>query len=86
MGGRYLDTDTCFAFRNDREGKSGDVYATREKGLGHLGGNDGIAFMHLGATNLPLSWPGRYSHSPGEVMDLRDLVALVDLIVALVEE
>lgn len=50
------------------------------------GGNDGIAFLHLGATNLPLSWPGRYSHSPAEVMDLRDLEALVDLIVALVED
>ena len=50
------------------------------------GGNDGIAFLHLGATNLPLSWPGRYSHSPVEVMDLRDLEALVDLIVALVED
>jgi len=50
------------------------------------GGNDGIAFIHLGATNLPLSWPGRYSHSPVEVMDLRDLEALVDLIVALVED
>jgi putative aminopeptidase FrvX len=50
------------------------------------GGNDGIAFIHLGATNMPLSWPGRYSHSPAEVMDLRDLEALVDLIVALVDE
>ena len=30
----------------------------------------------------PFSWPGRYSHSPVEVADLRDLDALVDLIVA----
>lgn len=50
------------------------------------GGNDGTAFIQLGATNLPLSWPGRYSHSPAEVMDLRDLEALIDLIVALVED
>ena len=50
------------------------------------GGSDGNAFIQLGATNLPLSWPGRYSHSPVEVMDLRDLESLVDLIVALVED
>ena len=31
---------------------------------------------------LPFSWPGRYSHSPVEVADLRDLEALVRLIVA----
>ena len=29
-----------------------------------------------------LSWPGRYSHSPGEVLDLRDLTNLGRLIVA----
>ena len=50
------------------------------------GGNDGTAFIANGATNLPLSWPGRSSHSPAEVMDLRDLEGLVDLIVALVED
>jgi len=50
------------------------------------GGNDGTAYIANGATNLPLSWPGRSSHSPAEIMDLRDLDALVDLIVALVED
>ena len=50
------------------------------------GGNDGIAFLHRGVPNMPISWPGRYSHSPAEVMDLRDLESLVDLIVALVED
>ena len=50
------------------------------------GGNDGSAFIGNGATNLPLSWPGRSSHSPAEIMDLRDLESLVDLIVALVED
>jgi len=35
---------------------------------------------------LPLSWPGRYSHSPVEVADLRDVEALVRLIVALAGE
>jgi putative aminopeptidase FrvX len=50
------------------------------------GGNDGTAFIGNGATNMPLSWPGRSSHSPAEIMDLRDLESLVDLIVALVED
>src|SRR5574340_1479766 len=30
------------------------------------GGNDGAVFVRYGATNIPLSWPLRYSHSPGE--------------------
>lgn len=50
------------------------------------GGNDGSQFGKVGATLLPLSWPGRYSHSAVEVLDGRDLDALVNLIVALVEE
>jgi putative aminopeptidase FrvX len=33
--------------------------------------------------NVPLSWPGCYSHSPVEVADLRDIEALVQLIIAL---
>jgi putative aminopeptidase FrvX len=40
------------------------------------GGNDGSAFLQYGAVDLPLSWPLRYSHSPGEVMDTHDLDAL----------
>ena len=35
---------------------------------------------HVVAVNVPLSWPGRYSHSPVEVADLRDIEALVRLI------
>jgi putative aminopeptidase len=46
------------------------------------GGTDGTQFTYWGAPNQGLSWPGRYSHSPGEVLDLRDLTRLVDLIVA----
>ena len=45
------------------------------------GGTDGTAFTFWGAPNQGLSWPGRYSHSPGEVLDLRDLDALTRLIV-----
>jgi putative aminopeptidase FrvX len=46
------------------------------------GGTDGTTFAFWGAPNQGLSWPGRYSHSPGEVLDLRDLDMLSRLIVA----
>jgi putative aminopeptidase len=46
------------------------------------GGTDGTRFTFWGAPNQGLSWPGRYSHSPGEVLDLRDLDQLTRLIVA----
>ena len=48
------------------------------------GGTDASAFSAGGAIDVGLSWPGRYSHSPVEVMDRRDLDALVRLIIALV--
>lgn len=47
------------------------------------GATDGTTFTYRGAPNQGLSWPGRYSHSPGEVLDLRDLDQLVALIVEL---
>ncbi len=47
------------------------------------GGTDGSQFTRYGAVNINLSWPGRYSHSPVEVLDLRDLQALERLIYAL---
>lgn len=46
------------------------------------GGTDGTQFTFWGAPNQGLSWPGRYSHSPAEVLDLRDLSRLVRLIAA----
>jgi putative aminopeptidase FrvX len=55
--------------------------------VGFTGGaTDGMAFLANGPEMLPFSWPGRYSHSPVEVADLRDLDALVDLIVATATE
>ncbi len=50
------------------------------------GGNDGSQFSRFGSTVVPISWPGRYSHSPVEVIDSRDLDALVNLVVMLVNE
>jgi putative aminopeptidase len=47
------------------------------------GGTDGTAFTYWGAPNQGLSWPGRYSHSPAEVLDLRDLDALGKVIAAI---
>lgn len=46
------------------------------------GGVDGTAFLPWGAIHAGLSWPGRYSHSPVEVLDLRDVASLARLIAA----
>jgi len=50
------------------------------------GGTDASAFSRYGGIDAGLSWPGRYSHSPAEVTDLRDLEAVVTLIVAVATE
>lgn len=47
------------------------------------GGTDGRPFSSFGAVNVPVSWPLRYSHSPAEVIDLRDMRSLVRLVAAL---
>jgi len=50
------------------------------------GGNDGSVFVPHGAVNIPLSWPGTYSHSFIEKIHRADLEALTDLITALVRD
>ena len=40
------------------------------------GGNDGSVFTRYGSVDVALGWPLRYSHSPGEVIDTKDLEAL----------
>jgi putative aminopeptidase FrvX len=47
------------------------------------GGNDGAAFLRYGTTDIPISWPLRYSHSPGEVIDTRDVEALAQIVAAI---
>lgn len=47
------------------------------------GSTDGSSIAPWGAPNVGLSWPGRYSHSPAEVLDFRDVDALVRLIAAM---
>jgi putative aminopeptidase FrvX len=49
------------------------------------GATDASAFSARGAIDIGLSWPGRYSHSPVEVMDRRDLEGLVRLIATLAQ-
>jgi putative aminopeptidase len=47
------------------------------------GGADGSEFVRYGVPHAGLSWPGRYSHSPVEVLDLNDLESLARLIYVL---
>ena len=49
------------------------------------GGNDGSMFTDYGAVDVALGWPLRYSHSPVEVVDLKDVASLADLIQAAAE-
>jgi putative aminopeptidase FrvX len=47
------------------------------------GGNDGSTFVPHGAVDIALGWPLRYSHSPAEVIDTRDVDALARIITAI---
>lgn len=47
------------------------------------GGNDGSTFLRYGSIDIPMGWPLRYSHSPGEVIDTRDVAALARIITLL---
>jgi putative aminopeptidase len=44
------------------------------------GGNDGSAFVRYGSVDVALGWPLRYSHSPAEVIDTRDVDALARIV------
>jgi putative aminopeptidase FrvX len=50
------------------------------------GGNDGSVFAEWGVPDVPIGWPLRYSHSPAEVVDLRDVAGLAALVQAAAEE
>ncbi|HUJ30975.1 MAG TPA: M20/M25/M40 family metallo-hydrolase [Candidatus Acidoferrum sp.] len=47
------------------------------------GGNDGSTFLRYGSVDIALGWPLRYSHSPAEVIDTRDVDALAHIITAI---
>jgi putative aminopeptidase FrvX len=44
------------------------------------GGNDGSTFVPYGVPNVAIGWPLRYAHSPAEVVDLRDVATLAELV------
>ena len=50
------------------------------------GGNDGSVFTQFGVVDIPIGWPLRYSHSPAEVIDLKDLVSLAGIVQAVAED
>ena len=50
------------------------------------GGNDGSAFVRYGPVDVALGWPLRYSHSPAEVIDTRDVEALARIIFVIAEK
>ena len=50
------------------------------------GGNDGSAFAPYGVPDVPLGWPLRYSHTPVETIDLRDVANLANLVQAVAEQ
>ena len=45
----------------------------------------GAAFLLYGGTDVALGWPLRYSHSPAEVVDVRDVEALGKIITAIAQ-
>ena len=49
------------------------------------GGNDGSMFTPYGVVDVAIGWPLRYSHSPAEVVDLKDVASLGDIIRAIAE-
>ena len=49
------------------------------------GGNDGSVFAAWGVPDVAIGWPLRYAHSPAEVIDLKDVVHLGDVIRAIAE-
>ncbi|MGH9606630.1 MAG: M42 family metallopeptidase, partial [Terracidiphilus sp.] len=50
------------------------------------GGNDGSAFLRYGSADIALGWPMRYSHSPGEMIDTRDLDGLARIVAAIARQ
>jgi putative aminopeptidase len=49
------------------------------------GGNDGSVFTPYGVVDVALGWPLRYSHSPAEVVDVKDVANLADVVRAIAE-
>ena len=50
------------------------------------GGNDGAAFTPYGASDIPLGWAVRYSHSAVEMIDIRDVEQLGNRVYTIAKE
>ena len=50
------------------------------------GGNDGAVFTRFGSVDVALGWPLRYSHSPAEVIDTKDLDALGKIVAVIARQ
>jgi putative aminopeptidase len=50
------------------------------------GGNDGSVFLRYGSVDIAMGWPLRYAHSPGEVIDTKDVDALGKIVEALARQ
>lgn len=50
------------------------------------GGNDGAVFTRFGSVDVALGWPLRYSHSPAEVIDTKDLDALARIVAVIAKQ
>jgi len=50
------------------------------------GGNDGAVFTRFGSVDVALGWPLRYSHSPAEVIDTKDMDALGKIVAVIARE
>jgi putative aminopeptidase FrvX len=42
-------------------------------------------FVPYGVVDVAMGWPLRYAHSPAEVVDLRDVASLADMVQAVAE-
>jgi len=50
------------------------------------GGNDGSVFVRCGSVDVAMGWPLRYAHSPGEVIDTRDVDSLGKIVEAVARQ
>jgi putative aminopeptidase FrvX len=50
------------------------------------GGNDGSVFVRYGSVDVAMGWPLRYAHSPGEVIDMKDVDALGKIVEAIARQ
>jgi putative aminopeptidase FrvX len=50
------------------------------------GGNDGSEFVPYGSIDVAIAWPLRYAHSPGEVIDTRDVDSLARIVAVVAKD